>query len=302
LGLKIFDIVDKREDGISEIDHEILHLTQHQASNSEQIKPIHQDLNIYSNSINIYFGPCGSGKSTSILGEVIKLIHYTDVIRLMLYVTKSGSSDDTFKTLEPLLTSDLEQSKQHSGKQSKQHNKPQIIEVADANLISVINKILKWKQLYNDIKDERLENEIIEAPQKGLFDVLSVSDFLRPALTILIIMCDDSNSVSFNKGQAKKDEQFNNEMCDYLIIEHRQRDLGLMFMFGVQKITDLPTDIRANSHSITILNGFPRAEIVLIRHCLNLNITLDELWHIYSNFERYDRIICDKPSKQVIIK
>jgi hypothetical protein len=99
----MIDIIEKRDDGISEIDHEILHLTQCKAPKSEQIKPIYPDLNIYSNSINIYCGPCGSGKSTAILGEVIKLIHYTEVIYLMLYVTKSDSSDDTFKTLEPLL-------------------------------------------------------------------------------------------------------------------------------------------------------------------------------------------------------
>jgi hypothetical protein len=67
-------------------------------------------------------------------------------------------------------------------------------------------------------------------------------------------MCNASNSLLLNKARAKKDEQFNNEMCDYLIRERRHRDLGLMFMFGVQKITDLPTDIRANSDSITIIN------------------------------------------------
>jgi hypothetical protein len=98
----------------------------------------------------------------------------------------------------------------------------------------------------------KVRNEIIEAQQEELFDVLSVSDFLRPALTTLIIMCDASNSVLFNKAKAKKDEQFNNEMCDYLIREPGHRDLGLMFMFGVQKITDLPTDIMANSDSVTI--------------------------------------------------
>jgi hypothetical protein len=113
--------------------------------------------------------------------------------------------------------------------------KPQIIQVADANLISVINKILKWKQLYNDIEDEGFEDEIIEAQHEELFDVLSVSDFLRPTLTTLVIMCDSSNYVLFNKAKAKKNEQFNNELCDYLIREHRHRDLGLMFMFGVQR-------------------------------------------------------------------
>jgi hypothetical protein len=100
----MLDIIDKGDDGISELDYEILQITQHKASKSEQIKPIHPDLNIYSNSINICCGPCGAGKSIAFLREVIKLILYTNVIHLMLYVTKSGSSDGTFKTLEPLLT------------------------------------------------------------------------------------------------------------------------------------------------------------------------------------------------------
>jgi hypothetical protein len=91
---------------------------------------VHPDLNIYCNSINICCGSCGSGKSTAILREVIKLTHYTDVIHLMLYVTKSGSSHDAFKTPEPLLTNDDDY-------------KPTIIQVANANFIRVINKILK---------------------------------------------------------------------------------------------------------------------------------------------------------------
>jgi ABC-type polar amino acid transport system ATPase subunit len=132
----MLDIIDKRDDVISEIDYEISLITQHKASKSEQIKPIHPDLNIYSNSINIYCGLCGSGKSTAILREVIKLTNYTNVIHLMLYVTKYGSSNDTFKTLEPMLTQN-----------DDYYHKPTIIQVADANLISVINKIHKWKQL-----------------------------------------------------------------------------------------------------------------------------------------------------------
>jgi hypothetical protein len=173
----------------------------------------------------------------------------------MLHVTKSGSSDNTFKTLESMLTQN-----------DDGDNKPSIIQVADANLISVINKTLKWKQLYKGIKDEGIEEDIIESQQYELFDVLAISDFTRPSLTTLVIMCDASNSTLINKGKAERDEQFNNEMCDYMIREHRHRDLGLMFMFGVQKIPDLPTGIRVNSDSITILNGFSRAEITLIRH------------------------------------
>jgi hypothetical protein len=48
LCFKMLVIRDKRDDGISEIDYEILQITQQKASKSEQGKPIHPDLNIYS--------------------------------------------------------------------------------------------------------------------------------------------------------------------------------------------------------------------------------------------------------------
>jgi hypothetical protein len=95
--------------------------------------------------------------------------------------------------------------------------------------------MLEWKQLYNDIKNEGLEGEGVESQQEELLDVLSVTNFLRPALTTLIIMCDASNSALFNKAKAKKDERFNNEMRDYLIREHGDGHSVLMLMFGVQK-------------------------------------------------------------------
>jgi hypothetical protein len=80
------------------------------------------------------------------LREVAKPNYYycSYAPHLIIFVTKSGSSDDTFKAFEPLLGGS---------------NKPNILLVSDANLLEVINKILKRKHLYNDVKDQDLEDE-----------------------------------------------------------------------------------------------------------------------------------------------
>jgi ABC-type transporter Mla maintaining outer membrane lipid asymmetry ATPase subunit MlaF len=70
------NILDKRNEELGEIDWIILQTTRRESSKAEEIEPIHSDLNCYSNSINIYVGPCGSGKSAAILRKVIKLNHH----------------------------------------------------------------------------------------------------------------------------------------------------------------------------------------------------------------------------------
>jgi hypothetical protein len=76
------------------------------------------------------------GKSTAILREVIKLINCADVTHSMLYVAKSRASVNASMTLEPSLTPSVaheeECSTQNSRIQSRQDDKPQIIQVADA--------------------------------------------------------------------------------------------------------------------------------------------------------------------------
>jgi hypothetical protein len=131
-------LLDKRGQKLHEIDGIVNKTTKNKESKTEQIKPIHQGLNIYSKFINLYCGPYGSGKKTAILRGVIKPIYYYDDIHMIVYVTNKGSSDDTFKTLEALLL--LE----HEGV---------ILHASDSNLPDGNNKVLKWKQLYNDIKD-----------------------------------------------------------------------------------------------------------------------------------------------------
>jgi hypothetical protein len=59
-----------------------------------------------------------------------------------------------------------------------------------------------------------------------LFVVPGIHSFTEGALTTLIIMCDASNCTLFNKEKTEKDEKFNNEFCDYLVMGHR--DPGLM--------------------------------------------------------------------------
>jgi hypothetical protein len=172
--------------------------------------------------------------------------------------------------------------------------------IADHNLLEVAEKLLKWKQLYHDIKDQGLKQGSV-GQRSELFSTLGISDFHRPSLTTLILMPDASNSVLFQKQKPKSSELAVNEFCDYLVREHRHRDIGCLFMFGCQKIIDLPTDIRANSDSIVILNGYPRREIAIIRH-INCDITLDEFWDLCSELEGYNNIIADKHKNKLIIE
>ena len=66
----------------------------------ELINEIHPDINIPYNSLNIAVGRQRSGKTQTIIREIIKISNISSRTHLLIYINKTGtSSDPTFESL-----------------------------------------------------------------------------------------------------------------------------------------------------------------------------------------------------------
>lgn len=69
-----------------------------------RIEPIHPQINFYYNSLNICLGKQGSGKTTFMLTELIKLSELPNCIYdKIIYITNGEADDLTFNTLKKLI-------------------------------------------------------------------------------------------------------------------------------------------------------------------------------------------------------
>ena len=134
----------------------------------ELINEIHPDINIPYNSLNIAVGRQRSGKTQTIIREIIKISNISSRTHLLIYINKTGtSSDPTFESLKPLI-------------------KIPILYVSEENAESTVQDILKWKKFYNQIKENKWENEIIEGQISQLFEKLYINNFNNLTLHTLI--------------------------------------------------------------------------------------------------------------------
>jgi hypothetical protein len=68
----------------------------------EGLTKIDEDLPSYYNSINVFYGRQGQGKTYSAVVEIANITKANDKTCLMLYVTKEGLVCDTFESLKEI--------------------------------------------------------------------------------------------------------------------------------------------------------------------------------------------------------
>ena len=108
----------------------------------ELIKKIHDQIYVQYNTLNIAVGRQRSGKTHTIIKEIIKISQVSDRTHLLIYINKEGApSDPTFESLKDLIYIPIEY-------------------VSEKDAEKYVQDILKWKMLYNYIKDNHIEDKI----------------------------------------------------------------------------------------------------------------------------------------------
>jgi hypothetical protein len=126
----------------------------------------------YYNSVNIAVGRQGTGKSYSLIREMIKISKVCPNTHLLIYCNKTGKpTDKTFEKYKKLI--DIP-----------------ILYISHSELEEFMKEFLNYKQLYNRIYEENLGDKIIDEQREDVFNNLYIDNFSSPFLHTLILLDD----------------------------------------------------------------------------------------------------------------
>ena len=229
----------------------------------ELIKPIPLT-NCYTNSVNIAVGRQRTGKTYSIIKEIIKISNVHPETHLLIYVNQTGrKGDDTMEAMKTLI-------------------KCPVIYVSESEFIPTIQNIMRWKELYNTIKDEGIENEIVDEQRDELFEVLRINDFNRQWLHTLILLEDCAKSKLLTNEKS-----FTNQLLT------KCGHIQCSFFLAVQYWKALNSNIKANASTIFIFAGFSRQQLSFILYQTNIPYSMNEIYERYKELKGHEKMIAD---------
>jgi len=204
----------------ADVDLEIAEALYHKEGTGKcsQISPIHEDILLYYNSVNIAVGKQGRGKSLLFLRELIKLSRLRDPkFHLIIYVNQEGVNDETLNSMESLV--DIP-----------------ILKINYEEAEEVIAGIIDYKNFYYGLL-EKGDYELITQKQKDELNLaLNIVDDSIKQLHTLILFDD----AAFNTLFKKNDSYFNKLIT-------RCRHINFIFMFATQKFNGLSMPIKSQA-------------------------------------------------------
>ncbi|EAX82483.1 hypothetical protein TVAG_526690 [Trichomonas vaginalis G3] len=139
----------------------------------------------YYNAITAAIGKQFKGKTLAIIKEIIKISQNDPYCHLLIYINRSGTpSDSTFESLKNLI------------------NVP-IVYKSHEEAEAFIHEVLLFKELYNLVKKEHLENRIVDKQTMEMFETLQISDYSKHFLHTLIFLDDAVKSSLIEKPNSK---------------------------------------------------------------------------------------------------
>ena len=239
----------------------------------ELISKIHNQVYVQYNTLNIAVGRQRSGKTHTIIKEIIKISAVSKRTHLLIYINKNGApSDPTFESLKGLISMPIEY-------------------VSEDNAEKFVQDILKWKMLYNYIKEKHYEDRIQEDQVEKMFDFLKIDNFANVTLHTLIFFEDAANNKLF-----KKNTNFFNQL--FTRLAHVQCSVFI----AVQFWKSLPTEIKSNTSTIFIFSRFSKEQLRYTLRQIPLPYSFDEIWDVYSKLRDKEKLIVDVNNQDVKIE
>jgi hypothetical protein len=238
----------------------------------ETIQKIHPELHTYQNSISILVGKQGMGKSYTALKEIIKISFVDPCTHMLIIINKDGSSNDaTYESLKSLIRIPVN-----------------FYSYVDAE--NRVKQILKYKEFYNTVKKNQLEDQIADDQAEETFGVLEINDFSRPYLHTIIYFEDCANNICFRRSV---------QYFPQLIATCRHN--GISFFFTTQFWKGVPTELKSNATTIYIFRDFSKQQITYILQQTPLKHDLNVVYRNYKNLNNHDRMVVDTVTGKIII-
>ena len=230
------------------IDYELNNTTR-----KKHIQIISDQINFKYNSFNIYVGKQGTGKTTSVLKELIKLSTINNDYHLIIYVS-DAESDDTLNRLKYYI------------------NIP-IVKTNYQKFNSQFEQLIKHKDVYNKMVDGEIPKD------NSILKMLYIKDFNKERLHTFILM--DDAAFVLNKE---------NECFKWLFqLRHLNCTVGLC----IQLWKNINPSFKSQITSINIFKGYSRQQLNHIYHQIAVNVDFNEFMRIYNKVDYRNKLIID---------
>ena len=233
--------------------NELIDYELNNTSRKKQIQKINDQINFKYNSFNIYLGKQGTGKTTNILKELIKLSTIKNDYHLIIYVSDI-ESDDTLNKLKNYI------------------NIP-IVKTNYQKFNSQFEQLIKLKDVYNKMVDGEIPKD------NSILNMLYIKDFNKDRLHTFILM--DDAAFVLNKE---------NECFKWLFqLRHLNCTVGLC----IQIWKNINPSFKSQITSINIFKGYSRQQLNFIYQQISVDVNFNEFMRIYNKLDYRKKLIID---------
>ena len=230
---------------------------------------IHPDIDIMYNSLNIFVGQRGSGKTFNGFNIAALISRIKSKFHLFVFVS-NNPQDETFKKFHSLITI------------------PSVL-ISYNESAEYLSELKEYKEAYEEIKFKHLEGKITDECKEDILSHLHVNSFEQPSLHTLILY-DDALEIFKNP----KSLEFR------LLLENRHNKFT--YILNIQDWKGISTELKANIDSVWLFGGYPRNRFCYIFNQLSCPLDRDDLWRLYSRLGKREAIIVTNTSDGTIIK
>lgn len=235
------------------------------------VKPICEESNIYFNSLNLFVGPQGYGKTYSALLEIVKISHFSPETHLLVFVSKKGY-DPTFEALKKLLFIPY-------------------LQVTYDEAEDLMIQLTACKKLYKQIKHEHLEDMIDESQRDAMFETLHIKNFKQPWLNTCWVFDDCTNQPMFRNEKSYMSQQM-------AIL----RDINCTVFMTSQFYKGITTTIKSNVTCTYITRGFSPQQLRYISSQITLPIDFESFHRAYSQLNGHEKLIVNNRTNEVVVE
>ena len=217
------------------------------------------------NSFNICIGKQSTGKTTSVIKELIKLsLLELPEFHLIIYVS-NNDSDITFNKL-------------------KDYVKIPIVKINYDNLDNTFKKFIELKDLYNKIVDKEPNEDEIEILKNNLF----IKNFNIKRLHTIILM-DDAAFVL-----KKETSPWFKWLCQL-------RHLNCIVFCCIQVWKSINPTLKSQLSSIYLFGGYSRQQLNYIYQQINLDMKFEQFYEIYTKLSKNNILFIDMIVNKTLI-
>jgi hypothetical protein len=223
------------------------------------------ELNFRRNSINLYIGRRGSGKTFNVLRELIKLSNIPGYggFNSFIYCTDK-SNDNTVKELLGMV-------------------KLKVRVVSYANMTKFLLDFIDAKNAYQEVLDKGLKNDVTDKCRKDLLTALDLKDFTQQTPGT-VILYDDAINI-FKQPKYK-------QLLDLL---HQNRQPRITYFLCMQDGFALPPQVKRNLDTCILFGGYNDTQMldILLRQLNSSSESSAEILELYRCLSYREGILFD---------